>query len=373
MVENKYYERKIKYLDLLENGERVGGAGFVKTEVRGMDVSLSCTVRGLHPTDTYEREVMLQDGDGESTVGRISLKEGQGQFTYHAVMDYSRLRRLRIVLGGTREISCSWQEDKKAPAGRDNTATGNEAADDDTARRDTDERREKKKNQEIQVISWNEIKAAEESLERVKNMMSSQAEDGKRDIPARETERMLSRDTGGIEKETWDGSTGMEEKNAGGPAKEEKRKITREQSAERRPDKAAQRVSSGRASGREKRPVRLMEDKWQQIWAIYPHIQPFQDEREYLSISPADFVLLSGEAYRAANNSFLLHGYYNYDHLILTRFEKRGEVTYYIGVPGNYYEREKQVAVMFGFESFECGTEPAQAGDFGYYMMQTQL
>lgn len=116
-----------------------------------------------------------------------------------------------------------------------------------------------------------------------------------------------------------------------------------------------------------------MEDKWSQLWAIYPHIRPFQDAREYLSISPSDFVLFPEDSYKAANNSFLLHGYYNYQHLLLARVERKGEYAYYIGVPGNFYEREKQVAIMFGFESFECAEEPAQPGDFGYYMMRTQI
>ena len=83
--------------------------------------------------------------------------------------------------------------------------------------------------------------------------------------------------------------------------------------------------------------------------------------------------MFSSASYKQANNSFLLHGYYNYHHLILTKVEQRGESLYYIGVPGAFYEREKQVAVMFGFESFECAEEPAQAGDFGYYMMRTEL
>ena len=124
---------------------------------------------------------------------------------------------------------------------------------------------------------------------------------------------------------------------------------------------------------KEEKPARLMDDKWQQLYAIYPHIHPFNDEREYISIRPADFVVFPSDSYKAANNSFLLHGYYNYKHLILTRVERKGELRYYIGVPGNYYEREKQVAIMFGFESFECAEEPAQAGDFGYYMMRTEL
>lgn len=137
---------------------------------------------------------------------------------------------------------------------------------------------------------------------------------------------------------------------------------------------AGQGGTPAKASGEpDRKPVRLMEDKWQQLWAIYPHIRPFQDAREYLSIGPSDFVLFPEASYKAVNNSFLLHGYYNYHHLLLARVERKGEYCYYIGVPGNFYEREKQVAIMFGFESFECAEEPAQAGDFGYYMMRAEI
>lgn len=155
------------------------------------------------------------------------------------------------------------------------------------------------------------------------------------------------------------------------------------------PDKVIKETSDRKAAGESKgnskqnsggkqrksdgAPIRLLDDKWQQLCAIYPHIHPFHDQREYLSIGPADFVLFPSSSYKMANNSFLLHGYYNYNHLLLARLEKKGEITYYIGVPGNYFEREKQVAIMFGFESFECAEEPAQPGDFGYYMMRVQL
>ncbi|MDL2301394.1 DUF6128 domain-containing protein [Lachnospiraceae bacterium OttesenSCG-928-D06] len=119
--------------------------------------------------------------------------------------------------------------------------------------------------------------------------------------------------------------------------------------------------------------VSLYEDKWKQLSSIYPHIAPFQDEREYLSIGPHDFVVLSKVYHKMVNNSFLLHGFYNYEHLILARLMYRGEERFYLGVPGNYYEREKQVAVMFGFESFECKSEPSREGDFGYYMMRVEI
>lgn len=114
-------------------------------------------------------------------------------------------------------------------------------------------------------------------------------------------------------------------------------------------------------------------DKWQQIFSIYPQIHPFEDERVYLSVGLGDFVLLSAQSYPLVNNSFLLHGFYSYGHLILARMQNRSGVRYYVGVPGSYYERERRIAVMFGFESFECRREPARDGDFGYYMIPVML
>jgi hypothetical protein len=125
--------------------------------------------------------------------------------------------------------------------------------------------------------------------------------------------------------------------------------------------------------GEKAMPVRIQEDKWKQLSALYPHVAPFQDDRDFLSIGPNDFVILNRNYHKMVNNSFLLHGYYNYEHLILLRRVKRGTELFYIGVPGNYYEKEKQVALMYGFESFECKKEPAQEGDFGYYMIPVDL
>lgn len=144
-----------------------------------------------------------------------------------------------------------------------------------------------------------------------------------------------------------------------------------EEAAEETAEETAVEAAEGNAVGEEHFP--LQDDKWKQLWTIYPHIIPFRDEREYLSVGPNDFVILPYRYFSLANNSFLLHGFHNYRHLILKKTESRDGVQYYIGVPGNFYKREKQVAVMFGFESFECYEEPAQTGDFGYYLMRVEL
>ena len=116
-------------------------------------------------------------------------------------------------------------------------------------------------------------------------------------------------------------------------------------------------------------------NKWEQLQRVYKGVHPFGDERLYLTIEPKDFIVLQAPFQRLVNNSFLLHGYYNYRHLILGPDEEIGakdEICYYLGVPGTYFEREKMVAVMFGFEGFECAG-PVEVGKFGYYMRRVEL
>ncbi len=119
----------------------------------------------------------------------------------------------------------------------------------------------------------------------------------------------------------------------------------------------------------------ISENKWEQLQKSYPQIHPFGDERAFLSIEPKDFVILQASYQKLVNNSFLLHGFYNYRHLILgpdKSLREEQEYSFYLGVPGTYFEREKMVAVMFGFEGFEC-SGPVEIGKFGYYMRRVEL
>lgn len=112
----------------------------------------------------------------------------------------------------------------------------------------------------------------------------------------------------------------------------------------------------------------LKEDKWEQILDSYEKIHPYGDERVYVKLEPKDFIILQSKYQHLVNNSFLLHGFYNYRYVILGK-----EQDYYLGVPGVFYEREKMVALMFGFEAFECPGGTARAGEFGYYLRKVEL
>lgn len=117
----------------------------------------------------------------------------------------------------------------------------------------------------------------------------------------------------------------------------------------------------------------LYPSKWRQLCAIYPVVHPFGDGRAYLSIEPRDFVVLQERFQPMVENSFLLHGFYHYRHVLLGRHQQGRHVRYYLGVPGVFYEKEKAAAVFYGFESFEGADHPTKEGDFGYYMKQVQI
>ena len=117
----------------------------------------------------------------------------------------------------------------------------------------------------------------------------------------------------------------------------------------------------------------IPENKWDLLCQQYPKMHPFANGREFLMLKPKDFVVLRQEYQKLAHNSFLLHGYYNYGHMILGKLSEEENGQLYIGVPGVYYDREKQAAQMFGFVGFEGATKPVQQGSYGYYMMEVEI
>ena len=109
----------------------------------------------------------------------------------------------------------------------------------------------------------------------------------------------------------------------------------------------------------------------------YPKIDAFDYENgcEILKICPQDIGLLPRENWTYGNNSFLLHGYYNYHCLILVRLDNpRGRARFLLGVPGHYFSNEKYMASMFGFPHFVLSKkQPLDNGRFGYWYTDVRL
>jgi hypothetical protein len=109
-----------------------------------------------------------------------------------------------------------------------------------------------------------------------------------------------------------------------------------------------------------------LNDNWNVFLTQFKQIYPFSDKNEIqcIRIELKDLKILPKSQWILSSNSFVLHGYYNYQYLILGKVNDQ----FILGIPGVYCNKEKLVAGLFGFNDFK----PAQVcehkmGRFGYW------
>ena len=103
-----------------------------------------------------------------------------------------------------------------------------------------------------------------------------------------------------------------------------------------------------------------------------PGMYPFEDDsvEACVRLEPQDIGRMPIDCWSYGSNSFLLHGYYSYRHLILARvkFQEERQGIYILGVPGTQHSREAFMANMFGFREFKPIREGNEGvSDFGYW------
>ena len=443
------YEKKLKYFDYLENGAKKRTAGFVKIERKGEYCDIQVSVTGVGGTSSLNREIRLEFGTREETLGNLSIREGKGNLilkhlnreklcgTSENSSSYEALTGIRIFMGKEKELYCAWREavTETSPKGKAEEAAEKENVEEKfiAGKNEVEKNAEGKDIVEKNRVEGNAIEkhiAGKNEVEKnteEKNIVEKNRVEGnaiekyiagkniKEDIASKDiiaeykaAEECKSRQVfyiNSMEAEPKQEAREMQEeggKEGKKPEDMRQEQVKDERQEEREQEQEAKTESVQEVKEKQEHKKQMPEakeengidqkislqkngmdnrgrknglacSKWQQLWYLYPHRIPFHDEREYLSVRPEDFVILNSRSYKLVNNSFLLHGFFNYDYLLLGRMEKDGKERFYIGVPGNFYEREKQVALMFGFESFECQKEPAQVGDFGYYMIPVEL
>lgn len=313
------YYKKVIYLSYLEQGNRIKGAGFIKAEVAGNRWIFDMRVSGMAELAEKRYDIYAGNEKKEYVIGNIFLHKGNGEWKKSGEgvladtegMTVGEVDRFLIKISGTEVIEGRYQA-----------------------------------------------------------------------LPM------------------------MEKKEADRPQKEKEFHAAEKKDEKRRAEKAEGAAGPKKRGNREKldgskeKEIKMediiLDDKWEQLCRMYPVVHPYEDERKYISIQPKDFVVMTGDYQHLANNSFLLHGFYNYRHIVLGREtmeegdedkaargaekgkadrgkDRKGSGNFYLGVPGVYYEREKMVALMFGFEAFECCGGKAEPGKFGYYLRKVRI
>ena len=396
-----FFQKKIIYLDYVERENKIKNGGVIKWEARGDESRVQIHIRGLYPTDSCRGELMLlSEGEGYPA-DTIYLQYGTAEYVgiWHnedlagTGIPYEGCDGIIIKLSETRFLRGIWRNREKQKEEAPETAPQNEPepavlaaaqtaeepmaavqtmgpvsaaqtvldAYDDTVLEPQPMRGNEEMRQDEPGVEVQPMPEAEEPRQD-----AAPAEEIQPDLPPQEPATEAPQPMPEAEEPQQD-EPGEEEQpepqQAIPPAEEEAQSHEAEPASEAPFLRSQRKMQAGQISP----------NKWEQLNRIYPKIQPFGDVREYLSIAPCDFVILSEHYQEMVQNSFLLHGYYNYGHLILTKIKEGIDDNYYLGVPGVYYEREKQAALLFGFEGFEGDGDAVQDGSFGYYMKRVEI
>ena len=307
------FQKEIIYMGLYKDGNRLGNAGFLRVEKRDQEGSLSLQVKNVPHSVSGRFPVRYYCGTTWKEADGITLQDGSGQWEKQEAESLMQVRLQIVLPGGYLVEGASRTVEDMANTSK---MTAEQSAEADTAAVEN-------MSEQKQAAIESSEKINPEIVEHRDEIKQASIEDGARTKPAKKIEYIA-----------------VQKQNA--------------QEPQVMVDKL---VVTG-----------LKENKWEQILDTYDQIHPYGDERVYVKLEPKDFLILSSKYQHLVNNSFLLHGFYNYRHVILG---KEGE--YYLGVPGVFYEREKMVALMFGFEAFECESGDPKAGTFGYYLRKVEL
>lgn len=399
-----FFQKKIIYLDYVERENKIKNGGVIKWEARGEESRVQIHIRGLYPTDSCRGELMLlSEGEGYPA-DTIYLQYGTAEYAgiWHnenlagTGIPYEGCDGIIIKLSETRFLRGIWRNREKQKAEAPETVPQNESEPAMLAAAQTAE-------EPMAVVqTMGPVSAAQTVLDAYDDTVLEPQpmpgnEEMRQDEPGVEVQPMpeaeeLRQDAapaGEIQPDLPPHEPATEVPQPM-PETEEPRQDEPEAEEQPEPQEPQQAIPSAEEeaqsheeesaseatflrSQRKMQAGQISPNKWEQLNRIYPKIQPFGDVREYLSIAPCDFVILSEHYQEMVQNSFLLHGYYNYGHLILTKIKEGIDDNYYLGVPGVYYEREKQAALLFGFEGFEGDGDAVQDGSFGYYMKRVEI
>ena len=350
------YQKEIIYIGLYKDGIRMGSAGFVKVESRDKDSRLYLKIQNIPHNINGRFPIRIYNGSGWKELNGITIQDGGGIWK-DDFADQTDHTMIQVMLPGGYLLE---GKSRFAAEAREHIESQGETI----IQKDTEPQQ--------RTAAQRDMELRDKAITS-KEMESENGAIIQRDMESRDqafTRRNIEPENNvNINRDMQSENESVPQKGIEQPIKEEQPRYANTPTKVIVTEELPRRTAKENESKQENIPVYpVKEDKWEQILDTYENIHPYGDERVYVKIEPKDFVILQSKYQHLVNNSFLLHGYYNYRYIILGK-----EQDYYLGVPGVFYEREKMVALMFGFEAFECPGGNVRAGEFGYYLRKVEL
>lgn len=379
------YHRLISYIYAYEGGIKGKNTGFAKLETRGTSCRIQVSVRrvfaGGSPIGVY-----LLAGQEEIRIGTLFVRGGNGEF--RAVVNCENIEgsgcNMEECCGLTlHETDSAWRayttiwEDAVAHAAEVDLADVTaEKVREQEAEKEEATRKLAERAQEAEGQNAEEVPDISETSDHQEAEVVQEAQTETPQESFQESTQEVQTET---PKESFQESYQEAQTEA---RRKDSQESTREVRKEMPPDSPPDHQEAFQSDSQNQKQPQPDSSKefpkedpaeslWNRLRAAYPKVTAFEcaDGCEILVIKPQDIGLLPRENWVYGNNSFLLHGYYNYRYLILARLGKSGERGRYIlGVPGHYGNNEKYMAAMFGFDRFVRSTrQPPRDSRFGYW------
>lgn len=128
------------------------------------------------------------------------------------------------------------------------------------------------------------------------------------------------------------------------------------------------------SAGKENLPKTLL-DCFFQLQKREQTIEIFETGKRQVSgihIELRDIRELPKKFWNLGNNSFLLHGFFNYHYLLLGKRTEGDKELIFVGVPGIFHSQERIMASLFGFSEFLPGRQKEEKAARGLQEIDSQ-
>ena len=351
-------KRFVTYIYAYEEEKKGSNVGFARIEIRGQDARIEIHLRGVSAASAACRVYLFQreaSGGKEATgvtgvlVGEMKLANGSGDGAVvlkggrvgASPYGITEMEGLFFVIGEERILMSRWREGAPFKVGLSGFREWK-----------PEETKEKtaEKGLAAETAAQNEVREAaavqpeQNSRMAVKGM--AQGKQGEAAAAqAEQTSRMAAK--------------GMPQ---------EKRRETVSVVPEQKEKMPAQDVPSGSgmetaAAGEEMEAIHATElpmrnlfpeydwnAVWEELCREHKPVALFEEwDMQCIQLELKDLRSLPKKYWYLGNNSFLLHGFFNYRYLLLGR---TAEERWFLGVPGVYQRQERVMAAIFGFPEF---------------------
>ena len=302
-------KRFITYIYAYENTKKAGNTGFARIELRGEECRLEIHLRGVYAAQTHCKIYLFRkQGSGieGSLIGEMDVRNGAGDFsvimkTAHistSLLSFFEMEGIFLCSEDGRIFMSRWTEGEPLTV-------------------DMEHFIEWKVEQTEENIYAEENPHAEENMYAEENMHVKENMHAKENIHAEKKQQENKIQTAQFDRESDNELRATE------------------------------------LPARNFFPQYQWKDIWEQFLKSHPASMPFSEKNiTCIKIELKDIRELPRKYWYLGNNSFLLHGFFNYRYLVLGKIEEDNEDKWFLGVPGIYQNQERVMAIIFGFPEF---------------------